>query len=650
MSNETVDRLVYKGQIRVRCTPTFVIQVEKVEMWFFQGFVREAYNGENFQQHEGTTMGNSLSPFTANLFMSKFETEAKDKFEYFPRVWFRNVTNSRQLDAFESLEIIKCNSSMNKDNGSIPTSPLINKDRCYGSVNRGNKLSINSAIWINRLILTTGACGSSLYTEYWGTLYIRNFEADHKTRELLGNGILVLSCVDVAAGVIKRCIKNVTNSRQLDAFESLEIIKCNNSMNKDNGPIPTSPLFALIDCSAQRYARSFGPLYAIDTRETARRRRRAPNMGCLRNLYIYHQQIIRQLEETDEETKYEVKNSKRPYEHCISINKKTSKSVLRFYCEEDAFNRRFEDIKMELASVQVEESVASEQHKALCEKYDLLETLLEHILQHIDCLTLEIKSSNRLSLLLNTFAIHENRITEKISDSLKKMCERPDFDILEEIKTKLIIALNNCDNIKQLRLECEQRRNDYNLAMKNFKIILEVMDINDKSLNKLKQQFDDVLTNYQHCRCILSREMPFVLEERRKILEECLSVGGIEFEEWGGSQVGTGESNEESGNVTNSRQLDAFESLEIMKCNSSMNKDNGPIPTSPLFALINKDSYGSVNRGNKLSINSANANLVGETRVEKSVVVRCFVENVQFFVSTPKVPVPTPGSKNTPIL
>ncbi|KAJ8949092.1 hypothetical protein NQ318_016996 [Aromia moschata] len=35
-----------------------------------------------------------------------------------------------------------------------------------------------------------------------------------------------------------------------------------------------------------------------------------------------------------------------------------------------------------------------------------------------------------------------------------------------------------------------------------------------------------------------------------------------------------------------------------------MNKDNGPIPTSPLFALINKDSYGSVNRGNKFGINS----------------------------------------------
>ncbi|KAJ8952031.1 hypothetical protein NQ318_023472 [Aromia moschata] len=36
-------------------------------------------------------MANSLSPFIANLFMSKFETEAEHKFEYFPRVWFRYV-------------------------------------------------------------------------------------------------------------------------------------------------------------------------------------------------------------------------------------------------------------------------------------------------------------------------------------------------------------------------------------------------------------------------------------------------------------------------------------------------------------------------------------------------------------------------------
>ncbi|KAJ8947847.1 hypothetical protein NQ318_009992 [Aromia moschata] len=53
----------------------------------------------------------------------------------------------------------------------------------------------------------------------------------------------------------------------------------------------------------------------------------------------------------------------------------------------------------------------------------------------------------------------------------------------------------------------------------------------------------------------------------------------------------------------------------------------------------------------KLASSPEDANLIGEKRVEKSVVVPCFVENVQFFVSTPKVPVPTPGkSSNSQII
>ncbi|KAJ8940190.1 hypothetical protein NQ318_010690 [Aromia moschata] len=43
--------------------------------------IPEVYNGEYFQQHEGTTMSNFLSPSIANLFMSKFETQARDKFD-----------------------------------------------------------------------------------------------------------------------------------------------------------------------------------------------------------------------------------------------------------------------------------------------------------------------------------------------------------------------------------------------------------------------------------------------------------------------------------------------------------------------------------------------------------------------------------------
>lgn len=49
------------------------------------------YKGEFFEQLEGTAMGNCLSPFLAELFMNYFEENAKQKFEYFPRIWYRYV-------------------------------------------------------------------------------------------------------------------------------------------------------------------------------------------------------------------------------------------------------------------------------------------------------------------------------------------------------------------------------------------------------------------------------------------------------------------------------------------------------------------------------------------------------------------------------
>ncbi|KAJ8976203.1 hypothetical protein NQ317_008281 [Molorchus minor] len=49
------------------------------------------FNNSFFEQHKGTALGNSLSPFIANLFMSRFETDIKEEFEYFPRIWIRYV-------------------------------------------------------------------------------------------------------------------------------------------------------------------------------------------------------------------------------------------------------------------------------------------------------------------------------------------------------------------------------------------------------------------------------------------------------------------------------------------------------------------------------------------------------------------------------
>ena len=47
------------------------------------------FNNKFFKRIEGTAMGNSLSPFLANLFMSKLETTLKNELKYFSKIWLR---------------------------------------------------------------------------------------------------------------------------------------------------------------------------------------------------------------------------------------------------------------------------------------------------------------------------------------------------------------------------------------------------------------------------------------------------------------------------------------------------------------------------------------------------------------------------------
>ncbi|KAJ8956538.1 hypothetical protein NQ318_019261, partial [Aromia moschata] len=321
------------------------------------------YNGEYFQQHEGTAMGNSLSPFIANLFMSKFETEVKDKFEYFPRVWFRYVddifavfdTKAISLDNFVAklnnrfptikftyevehneqlpfLDVLDIRNSENKLEFDvyrketatlryIPNDshhPFQHKMASFNFlIHRLLNFPLSKERFEHEKQLIKNIAKSNGYsvhlidklirkhtfkrTLYNSTTFLWFIILKNKLQTLLGNpkdkinnneksGIYEISCKDCDQKYIgqtkrsiltrfkehmahlkygrtqKSCvaqhafdnnhridinnlklIRNVTNSRQLDAFESLEIIKCNNSMNKDNGPIPTSPLVALIN-------------------------------------------------------------------------------------------------------------------------------------------------------------------------------------------------------------------------------------------------------------------------------------------------------------------------------------------------------------------------------------------------------------------
>lgn len=52
------------------------------------------FNGKVYQQQNGLAMGNPLSAFVANCFMSEFETTAKNNNPNFPLTWHRYVDDT----------------------------------------------------------------------------------------------------------------------------------------------------------------------------------------------------------------------------------------------------------------------------------------------------------------------------------------------------------------------------------------------------------------------------------------------------------------------------------------------------------------------------------------------------------------------------
>ncbi|KAJ8936581.1 hypothetical protein NQ318_008053 [Aromia moschata] len=151
------------------------------------------YNGEYLQQHEGTAMCNSLSPFVANLFMSKFETEAKDKFEYFPRVWFRYVDDIFAIHAGR----VKISSGYLKTCAETKTAAIGTFSPVPQSA--GNFLwDLHACLWITEVIHVLVQCAQLKELLLLPKLCVKTQEpqlvtehnlkrADHNSRQLLVN-------------------------------------------------------------------------------------------------------------------------------------------------------------------------------------------------------------------------------------------------------------------------------------------------------------------------------------------------------------------------------------------------------------------------------------------------------------------------------
>ncbi|KAJ8947011.1 hypothetical protein NQ318_019092 [Aromia moschata] len=136
------------------------------------------YNDEYFQQHEGTAMGNSLSPFIANIVMSK-ETEANDKFEYFPRVWFSLILceHVRLIADFKQLVLMSYTELKRKLGYVENQSKLRDLDLGFGFSASKTFVKIYSGFWVKIL------SASVKYIGHVGEDFKGSYNFKHKSNE-----------------------------------------------------------------------------------------------------------------------------------------------------------------------------------------------------------------------------------------------------------------------------------------------------------------------------------------------------------------------------------------------------------------------------------------------------------------------------------
>lgn len=249
---------------------------------------------------------------------------------------------------------------------------------------------------------------------------------------------------------------------------------------------------------------------------------------------LLKQQILRQVSKHEFHEEID-----RQHGSCVKISTSTESTRQKIHSEmifsdEPAENdeNQHTEIKLALARIQLEESNLNEKYKTLTEQYDLIELLLEHTLQHIECLLLTFRSTSRISNTLDKYIMAQQFSSDILKESVSILNKTRNYGLLKEIKGKLFAALQRHEHINQLRDEYTIRKKNYDLAMKNFKIILEVMRINENTCKKLKSQLDDVLMSYQNCHSILEEELPIIIVEKTKVLFDCFQLFQKDVQLW----------------------------------------------------------------------------------------------------------------------
>ncbi|KAK0173329.1 hypothetical protein PV328_006544 [Microctonus aethiopoides] len=201
--------------------------------------------------------------------------------------------------------------------------------------------------------------------------------------------------------------------------------------------------------------------------------------------------------------------------HEFAIRKRLSKSTKIFSNVNGDIQHLRESIELQLINGQVNESLADDRQTKLIQHLNLITSTLDALIHHIQSLQLSHLSCCRIFKLGQQFA--------RLSSMSDKSSKSDRNKISQQLKDILIICTTNIstrnDQIQLLIDDYTMRHNDFSLAIKNFKCLLNNPRINYNQLEKLYEQYDSILQKYQHKRHAVNLELSKIIQGLESLQE-----------------------------------------------------------------------------------------------------------------------------------
>ncbi|XP_017771241.1 PREDICTED: uncharacterized protein LOC108558739 [Nicrophorus vespilloides] len=170
----------------------------------------------------------------------------------------------------------------------------------------------------------------------------------------------------------------------------------------------------------------------------------------------------------------------------------------------------------------------SDVNRPLHANFAKLETVLETLVQYLDCLDLEMRASYRLCNNIDDF-LATNAKSSTFSTLLKNLSTTPRNSGYATTRKTITSCLCGAKKLDDLVADYKDKKADFNKAIHNFRMILD-SNFSAAQLKKLKKQFDLILVKFQHSRYVLDSALPVAIRERTSVLLNCCQILGEELQ------------------------------------------------------------------------------------------------------------------------